>query len=267
MHPNVVYYDEGGPSSWIVGKWPQKIVDFFEKKGFVKLNALELGDWIAKALKDGSANKHVVVFSQDLIPDSVMASGTANDLIRAYLDAGGRLVWIGDIPFWKKSRPTASEDGDREEVWKYGAHHAMLYVEPLLAESSSKSAWMSGWEGRLKSHWYSQRPINVEVNAPKTLYENQGGTLVEILASAEVTLLPTAGNAFAESSGKISWSERLPKEFSFKPLRLACGWHIAFNGYKDQGFYRLWDCRATSPEPPQELLDDMLVLSTLSHHT
>ncbi len=267
VHPSVVFYDEGRPSSWIVGEWSQEIVDFFEEKGFVRLNASGLGEWIAKALDDGSANERVVVFSQDLIPDNLMASGTANDPIRAYLDAGGRLVWIGDIPFWKKSRPTGSKDGDGEDFGKYRTHHAMLYVEPMLAESSSKSTWMSGWEERLKSHWYSQRPINVEANASKTLYESHCGTLVEVLASAEVTLLPTAGNAFAGFSGNISWNERLQKEFSFDPLRLACGWHIVFNGHKDQGFYRLWDCRPTSPEPPRELLDDMLVLSTLSQHT
>jgi hypothetical protein len=263
----VVYYDEGRPSSWIAGEWSQEIVDFFERKRFVSLNALELGDWIARAVDDGSASERVVVFSQDLMPDNLMASGTPNDLIRAYLDAGGRLVWIGDIPFWQKARPNGSEDGDAEEVLKYGRHHAMLHVEPLMAESSSESTWMAGWRERLRSHWCSQRPINVEANAFKTLYENHKGTLVEVLASAEVTLLPTAGNAFAGFSGNISLGEMLPDEVSFKPLRLACGWHIAFNGYKDQGFYRLWDCRATSPEPPRELLEDMLVLSTLSHHT
>ena len=281
MTSRTVYFDEGRASSWIDRRWAEKISAFFENEGFQKMNAIELRDWFADSLKREDPADQVVVFSQDLVPDTVMSPGSSNNLMRYFLDKGGRAVWIGDIPFWTISLPASKNGPDRQEVWQHGTHHAMLYVEPLIAESSSVSCWAPDWDRGLGSHWYSQRPVDVEVGSTGPFVQSHGGARVEVIAYADVTLLPTAGNALtitrwkksgkkvgsiglgsAGFSGNVSWTEQFPKELSFKPLKLACAWRVVFNQHERGGFYRLWDCGTTLQEPPKSLLDDMLALST-----
>jgi outer membrane protein assembly factor BamB len=53
----------------------------------------------------------VVVFAQDNVPGSLLAGGAGGEppLIRRYLDAGGKVVWIGHTPFAVSFDPQTSE--------------------------------------------------------------------------------------------------------------------------------------------------------------
>jgi len=63
-----------------------------------------------------------------MVPETILGPlNSPNDLIRRYLDAGGRVVWIGDHPFWSKA--VIRKNKDREEIWMHGAHYGMLGVE------------------------------------------------------------------------------------------------------------------------------------------
>jgi len=276
----IVYYDEYYAASWISREWSKKIVEYLKEKGFDKKNAMDLKDWLRSRLKEKDSHKSVVVFSQDMMPETILSGlNSPNDLARRYLDDGGRIVWIGDHPFWTKS--VIRKDKDREEIWMYGTHYAMLGVEMLIAESSSPCKWVGNWAGKMKSCWYSQRPVNIEVG------EDRMNLKIEPLAYSDVILLPSSWNALVITrwkkagskvgsfglgafgfGGNITLTEKFPEELSFKPRKLACAWHILFNSrYPDQGFYRLWDSGTTDEEPPKNLLEDIYALASLWEDT
>jgi len=272
----VVYHDEHYASSWINKEWSKEIVKYLEEKGLNKKNAIQLREWIEAKLDENSSHESAIIFSQDMVPETILGPlNSPNDLIRRYLDAGGRVVWIGDHPFWSKA--VIRKNKDREEIWMHGAHYGMLGVEMLIAESSSQSQWIGEWAERMKSRWYSQRPVNIEVD------EERLNLKIEPLAYAEVVLLPSSWNALviarwkkagrkigsfgltaAGFGGNVTLTEKFPRELSFKPLKLACAWHVSFNrNHPSQGFYRLWDSGSVGKHPPNDLLEDIYTLASL----
>lgn len=276
----VVYHDPSYATSWINENWSRRIAEYLSDKGFEEKDAEELKVWMKDRVRRGDVHKSVAVFSQDMIPETILDSlSSPNSLVRRYLDAGGRIVWIGDIPFWSKAKPKNTKP-DREEIWQHGAHYGMLGVQPLIAESSSECEGIGKWNGKMKSRWYSQRPVNVEAESKciETL-----GLKVDVLAHAEVTLLPCSFNALViarwkktgkkigsfglsilGTGGNVTLTEEFPEELSLKPLKLACAWHVIFNKeYPNQGFYRFWDTGSCDDEPPESLLEDIYTLSTL----
>jgi len=99
-----VYYDEKYPSSWVSEKASNQIVNYLGKYGFQLVDASALKDIMIKGVNERtSKGEIVVVFSQDVIPDTVVdnpSSPTANSLIRKFLNAGHTIVWLGDIPLY-----------------------------------------------------------------------------------------------------------------------------------------------------------------------
>jgi hypothetical protein len=96
----IVYFDEDYPNSWIAKDGSKKIVSYFQEKGFLKCNADELAEWMRKTVTENKCNQSVVVFSQDVVPETVCHDSTSNALIRTYLDMGGTIFWIADVPFF-----------------------------------------------------------------------------------------------------------------------------------------------------------------------
>lgn len=284
MSKKIVYHDESYPSSWISKEWSNEITTALNDRGFDEKNATELREWLMDRLDEKETHESVVVFSQDMIPDTLLSSlNSPNDLIRKYLDYGGRVVWIGDIPFWSKGHPISTGEKSREEIWMHGTHYAMLGVQPLIAESSSPCKWVVGWNKKIKSRWYSHRPINIEIG--QFVYSAHRLNLkIEPLAYAEVTLSPCDWNALVitrwKKAGKkvgnfglsilkygglnVTLTEKFPEELALKPKRLACAWHVSFHeDYTHQGFYRIWDCSTSDDKPPKTLIESLSVLATL----
>jgi len=100
----IVYYDPSYPASWMKGENAEKTRDYFVGRWFVEKNAQQLKDWINKVLKSGWAYKSLIVFAQDIVPETVAEVPNETCLLRKYLDAGGRVVWRGDIPFWRQGK-------------------------------------------------------------------------------------------------------------------------------------------------------------------
>ena len=138
------------------------------------------------------AYKSVVVFSQDMVPDTLFSGmNSSDDLIGRYLSFGGRIIWIGHNPFCEKGRnksKLSTGEKDREHIYQYGTHFAILGVETLIADSSSPCKWINKWYGKMKSTWHSLRPVNVDVSySTEHLFDLAVRPLkMEILASAEV---------------------------------------------------------------------------------
>lgn len=96
----IVYYDEDYPNSWIPRVESKKIVGFLISKGFTQYNAEGLADWMRKSIDEGTCHQSMVVFSQDVVPETVCHDSTSNSLVRTYLDRGGTVLWVADIPFF-----------------------------------------------------------------------------------------------------------------------------------------------------------------------
>ena len=67
----------------------QTIETYFEHRSYAPLDATKLAAFLTARIGDRTPS--VVVFAQDVVPDKA--------LLRRYLDAGGKVVWLGNPPF------------------------------------------------------------------------------------------------------------------------------------------------------------------------
>jgi len=163
----VVYFDGKYTTSWIRPNIARDIASFLSKRAFSVLNAIQLRNFMLNFM-DNKIKDAVVVFSMDVAPDTVLDDDSANCLIRQFLDAGGRIVWIGDVPFWhigKKGIKSIAKHERKEDLLWYrrGAHVAVLGVNPVIRTASSEAVNITR-EGRimgLKHVWSGVRPVEV----------------------------------------------------------------------------------------------------------
>ena len=105
------YWDERYPTCWTSGS---AIRDVLEYDGYRILDADQLKVWMNARISDRADS--VVVFCQDIAPDTVAETMSASCTLRQYLDAGGKIVWYADIPLFYQghrdgSRTTWGTDG------------------------------------------------------------------------------------------------------------------------------------------------------------
>lgn len=93
-----VFYDDNYTTSWVV--YPQLLVSYLEKRGFKKLNALELQVWMEYLVEKNAAYGTVCVMSMGIVPRNLVTPRNKECVMYKYLKAGGRIVWIGDYPLW-----------------------------------------------------------------------------------------------------------------------------------------------------------------------
>ncbi|MBN1430619.1 MAG: hypothetical protein JXB07_19765 [Anaerolineae bacterium] len=108
----VIFYDPAYPGSWMEGENAEKTRDYFTERWFKEKNAQQLHDWMSQAIQNKVAHRSLVVFAQDIVPETVAEVPNETCLIRKYLQAGGRIVWRGDIPFWYQGKA-----GEVKEKW------------------------------------------------------------------------------------------------------------------------------------------------------
>ncbi len=92
-----VYYDNKVPSKWVKPHVSRKIADFLRKEKFKLLNRKEISRWLKEVAKK-KIRGTVLVFSQDIVPCALLEEKKAF-LLRRYLEQGGNVVWIGEVPF------------------------------------------------------------------------------------------------------------------------------------------------------------------------
>jgi hypothetical protein len=145
------YWDARYPTCWTSGT---AIRDVLEYAGYAILDADQLQAWMTARISDGAPS--VVVFCQDIVPDTVAERMLSSCTLRAYLDAGGKVVWYADIPIYYQGH----SDGSRT-TW--GVEGAMS----VLGCSAAEAPWDSGRDvtftedGRawgLTVPWQSTRP-------------------------------------------------------------------------------------------------------------
>lgn len=162
----VVYYDEKYTTSWIRPRIAKDITSFLSRHDFSVLDATELRNFMFDVMEN-KVEDTVVVFSLDVAPDTVFDDPSANCLIRQFLDAGGRIVWIGDVPFWHIGRKGIKSIPEHKKVdlswYQRGAHIAVLGVNPVVRTASLETVNITR-EGRiigLRRAWSGVRPVEV----------------------------------------------------------------------------------------------------------
>ncbi|MDO8804243.1 MAG: hypothetical protein Q7R35_07420 [Elusimicrobiota bacterium] len=83
----------------------------FAAAGFVPVTAFQLREWM-NAQINGGAEGSICFFSQDIVPDMAAEECSPTCLVMEYMKAGGRVVWVGDVPFYYQGRR-----GGKKEKW------------------------------------------------------------------------------------------------------------------------------------------------------
>ncbi len=156
-YDRAAYYDADYAAGWCAN--PEEIRDELEAAGYTILDADALLTWMEGHIADGKLS--VVVFCQDIAPDTVVETNDETCTLRQYLNAGGKIVWTSDIPFYYQGNDTGGTTN-----WGGGGSTGVLGFE-----ASPSSGWDSGntvsitdegvvWG--LTETWSSNRPLPVD---------------------------------------------------------------------------------------------------------
>jgi hypothetical protein len=186
----VVYHDENYHRGYVYPEATKKIIDFLsspdrKEKTFVALNATDLNQWIQTRIKRKDAGKTCIVFSQDMVPGVLAPDFSQSVILRRYLDSGGRIVWIGDVPFFTKGKFYANLknlkpdeiEKRRDEIWKEWNVNGIFSILGLSAEFNNSpedkvtiTELGKEWGLRDENKWYGTRPV-IKNKTLKTLAE------------------------------------------------------------------------------------------------
>ncbi len=99
----------------------ERLVQWLGDNGFVRLNGDKIGVWMQGRIDEGNAYGSVAVLDRGTCPVSLMA-GPYGGIPRwlRYLHAGGRIVWIGDVPFLYVESPTVRPPPFGEKLGYFG---------------------------------------------------------------------------------------------------------------------------------------------------
>ncbi|UCG49416.1 MAG: hypothetical protein JSU94_06460, partial [Phycisphaerales bacterium] len=163
-----VYWDDLYPTAWQGGG--TGVRDGLVAAGYTILNAAELKTWMDARIADKKYS--VVVFCRDIVPDTVAETMTATCTIRRYLDAGGKVVWYADIPFYY-----VGHSGPAQDTWAVAGSTA------ILGFNAAGAGWDSGRAANitrigtawgLTDSWGSVRPA-LTTDVDTVLADDGGG--------------------------------------------------------------------------------------------
>ncbi|GMU20753.1 MAG: hypothetical protein AMXMBFR13_08490 [Phycisphaerae bacterium] len=148
-----VYYDAGYPSAWATAV---PVRDALAEAGYEVLNATQLKTWMEARIYDGRLS--VVVFSQDIVPDTVAETRASTCTLRRYLNKGGKVVWFGDIPMYYQGHAGGSRTtwdvGGAISILGFTAAGATWDVNQPVTITGDGITW------GLADSWASVRPTN-----------------------------------------------------------------------------------------------------------
>ncbi len=102
-----VFWEASIGFNWFRFGIDEQIRDYFVREGYEQLNAKTL----AQFMQDGIAKKSpsVVVFAAHRVPATVVNDSSEAALLRQYLNAGGKVVWLGPPPLAYKRDPKTDQ--------------------------------------------------------------------------------------------------------------------------------------------------------------
>ena len=99
----VVYYDPAEAMNWVQDG--REVVEFLRPRGFDVVDAAGLVSWLRGRVKSGAPGS-VVVIATGILPERAAEPRGPRCIFKQYLDAGGKVVWIGVEPLLYVSSAT-----------------------------------------------------------------------------------------------------------------------------------------------------------------
>jgi len=151
-YDRVAYWDGNYGTAWAGDGGPVR--DELEAVGYTVVDAAGLKTWMNARIADGKLS--VVVMCRDAVPDTVAETQDENCTIRRYLDAGGKVVWYSDIPFYYRTTSgganTTWGDNGSISVLGFGGSTAPRDVGDTVTITEDGERW------GLVTPWSSTRP-------------------------------------------------------------------------------------------------------------
>lgn len=246
----LVYYDPDYPSRWIDSNLSKEIKQSLTNRGFEIKNAKEIRDEMLSVIQNQDTQT-VIVFSQDVAPDTILDDFSATALVRQYLDKGGSIIWLGDIPFFNQGAKGKEIVSD---WWKKGSAASILNMNPVFAFQITTSEVTSfGSKLGINTKWTGIRPIFVD---------NDMKVITRARCYLGSSFLPTAPQPWWKSIltkitginlgvGQVNLGLHFDKEKdisleqnTFYSKNVANAWFKNFDNSRPKtGFIRLWDYR------------------------
>lgn len=255
----IVYYDSNYPSMWVEKECSKKIADYLSNTGFRVKNAEELRNIMVESIEKETAYEKLIVFSQDIIPDTIAENFDSNTTIRQFLDLGGNILWMGDIPGYYLGH----KNNVREDFAQTGAPVYMLGVNPhFVIPEKTVTITKEGKELGLKHSWTGIRPIVLEESKGYGKIDNYNANLKPLAVSKVLFEIPYATSQkdevvkFNETKMQLKAGVPIPhtpillggeftrekRELEKRNLTFANAWFKNYNvNYQNCGFYRIWD--------------------------
>jgi hypothetical protein len=139
--------------------------DALQAAGYTILNADQLKTWMNDRIADKKLS--VVVFCLDVAPDTVCETMDANCTLRKYLNAGGKIVWYADWPFYYQGHADGSMD-----TWGGGGASAVLGFDASSGPNETYEQvtfTAAGINWGLRQAWQSRRPTSATITSNLTV--------------------------------------------------------------------------------------------------
>jgi len=262
-----VFRDEHYPTSWISNEagHPDRIASFLRNKGLTVLNARELRRFMVGSIVQGNAHEKLVVFSQDILPTELIEDYSTSTTFREYLDAGGSVLWMGDVPLIYLGK------GNREIIQAAGLPLFVLGIMPLFAETPKQTVRITkkGKSLGLKHRWSGRRPI-LKDSGIKVLAVSE--SVVSALYVRDIPEVPLGWRRLTSKLSRVkTMAEVGPFKVEVSPppspdeeestslyrkifhKKSVNAWIRSYNqDHPDCGFVRIWDYA------PRHFTDDLL---------
>jgi hypothetical protein len=147
------WYDTRYATNWASAADALVVRDGLQAAGYEILDADQLKTWMQDRIKDKKYS--VVVMCLDWGPDTVCETNTASCTLRKYLDAGGKIVFYADIPFYYQG----AKDGT-SVTWGEGGPSGILGIPNVSVWDSGTTTTITeaGKKWGLTATWASVRP-------------------------------------------------------------------------------------------------------------
>jgi hypothetical protein len=154
-YDRVAYYDASSGVAW-AGGGAVTVRDALQQAGYRVVNAAELKTWMEGHIADKKLS--VVVMCQDVVPATVVETVTATCTIRRYLDAGGKVVWFSDWPFYYVGTTSNSPGGNgATQILGFNASTGPNDTYQTVTITDAGRRW------GLTTPWTSRRPTSPTV--------------------------------------------------------------------------------------------------------
>jgi hypothetical protein len=159
----VAYWDRDYPFAW--GGDGIAMRDALAAAGYTILGADELKTWMDARIADGKTS--VAVFCLDIVPETVAETMDTDCTLRKYLDAGGKIVWYADWPFYYVGHPDGSQT-----TWGDAGASAILGFNASSGPNDSYDVVVftpAGISWGLTETWQSRRPTSATITTDLTV--------------------------------------------------------------------------------------------------